>query len=121
MRAFLLFVIISCCAAQQRDDGQGPVIQPIHTSVTITAAPVEPAFDRRNSEVFSQTLFSRDDQMFQALDAGQHEGGGKSSRIRRFGFNLDHGGVNGGLKVLVEDIPQNQTTQGQGQGYRSSR
>src|SRR5207249_6966512 len=70
---------------------------------TITAAPVEPAFDRRNSEVFSQTLFSRDDQMFQALDAGQHEGGGKSSRIRRFGFNLDHGGVNGGLKVRSEE------------------
>lgn len=86
MRASLLFVIISCCAAQQRDDGQEPVIQPVHTSVTITAAPVEPAFDRRNSEVFSQTLFSRDDQMFQALDAGidagQHEGGGKSLEIR---------------------------------------
>src|SRR5713101_1917638 len=124
MRASLLFVIISCCAAQQRDDGQYPVIQPVHTSVTITAAPVEPAFDLRNSAVFSQTLFSRDDQMFQALDAGidggQHEGGGKSLEIRRFGFNLDHGGVNGGLKVLVEDIPQNQTTQGHGQGYLGS-
>ena len=81
MRAFLLFVIISCCAAQQRDDGQDPVIQPIHTSFTITAAPVEPAFDRRNSEVFSQTLFSRDDEMFQAPDAGQHVGGGKSLEI----------------------------------------
>jgi hypothetical protein len=124
MRASLLFVVISCCAALQRDDGQDPVIQPVHTSVTITAAPVEPAFDRRNSEVFSQTLFSRDDQMFQALDAGidagQHEGGGKSLEIRRFGLNLDHGGVNGGLKVLVEDIPQNQTTQGHGQGYLGS-
>jgi hypothetical protein len=28
------------------------------------------------------------------IDAGQHEGGGKSREIRRFGFNLDHGGVN---------------------------
>ncbi|HYR42687.1 MAG TPA: TonB-dependent receptor plug domain-containing protein [Terriglobia bacterium] len=37
--------------------------------------------------------------------------------IRRFGFNLDHGGVNGGLKVLVDDIQQNQGTQGHGQSY----
>ena len=48
---------------------------------------------------------------------GQHEGGGKSLEIRRFGFNLDHGGVNGGLKVLVDDVEQNQGTQGHGQGY----
>src|SRR5438093_150754 len=40
-----------------------------------------------------------------------------SDEIRRFGFNLDHGGVNGGLKVLVDDIQQNQGTQGHGQGY----
>src|SRR5262249_56227584 len=32
-------------------------------------------------------------------------------------FNLDHGGVNGGLKVLVNDVQQNQATQGHGQGY----
>ncbi|MBO0719907.1 MAG: TonB-dependent receptor, partial [Blastocatellia bacterium] len=64
---------------------------------------------------------SRDDQVFQTLDAGinagQHEGGGKSLEIRRFGFNLDHGGVNGGLKVLVDNVQQNQGTQGHGQGY----
>src|SRR6202171_2085081 len=118
MRAALLFTIVICCRGQQPD------LAPVHTSITITATPVEPAFDRRNSDVFSQTLFSRDDQMFQALDAGidagQHEGGGKSVEIRRFGFNLDHGGVNGGLKVLVEDVPQNQTTQGHGQGYLGS-
>ena len=62
--------------------------------------------------------------MFQQLnagiDAGQHEGGGKSLEIRRFGFNLDHGGVNGGLKVLVDDVQQNQGTQGHGQGYLGS-
>ncbi|MGH9755738.1 MAG: TonB-dependent receptor, partial [Blastocatellia bacterium] len=46
-----------------------------------------------------------------------HEGGGKSLEIRRFGFNLDHGGVNGGLKVLVDNVQQNQGTQGHGQGY----
>ena len=121
MRWALLFLVAVRCMAQQQEDAP---VQPLHTSITITATPVEPAFDRRNSEVFSQTLFSRDDQIFQALDAGinagQHEGGGKSLEIRRFGFNLDHGGVNGGLKVLVEDVPQNQATQGHGQGYLGS-
>jgi hypothetical protein len=90
-------------------------------SVVITAKPVEPAVDLRNAEVFSKTLFTRDDQTLQQLNAGisagQHEGGGKSLEIRRFGFNLDHGGVNGGLKVLVDDVQQNQGTQGHGQGY----
>src|SRR5205823_1399824 len=46
--------------------------------------------------------------------------GGKSLEIRRFGFNLDHGGVSGGLKVLVDDVQQNQATQGHGQGYLGS-
>jgi TonB dependent receptor/Carboxypeptidase regulatory-like domain/TonB-dependent Receptor Plug Domain len=90
-------------------------------SVVITAKTMEPSVDLRNAEVFNRTLFTRDDQVFQQLDAGidagQHEGGGKSLEIRRFGFNLDHGGVNGGLKVLVDDIQQNQATQGHGQGY----
>jgi hypothetical protein len=56
-------------------------------------------------------------QLNAGINAGQHEGGGKSLEIRRFGFNLDHGGVNGGLKVLVDDVQQNQGTQGHGQGY----
>ena len=90
-------------------------------SIVITAKSLEPAIDMRNAEVFNRTLFTRDDQVFQQLNAGinagQHEGGGKSLEIRRFGFNLDHGGVNGGLKVLVDDIQQNQGTQGHGQGY----
>jgi hypothetical protein len=92
-----------------------------HDSIVITAKTLEPAIDMRNSEVFDRTLFSRDDQVFQQLNAGinagQHEGGGKSLEIRRFGFNLDHGGVNGGLKVLLDDVQQNQGTQGHGQGY----
>lgn len=91
------------------------------TSIVITADPVEPEVDLRNAEVFNRTLFTRDDQVLQQLNAGinagQHEGGGKSLEIRRFGFNLDHGGVNGGLKVLVDDVQQNQGTQGHGQGY----
>jgi hypothetical protein len=57
------------------------------------------------------------DSLAAGINTGQHEGGGKSLEIRRFGYNLDHGGVNGGLKVLVDDIQQNQGTQGHGQGY----
>ena len=93
-------------------------------SIVITVNSVEPQVDLRNAEVFNRSLFTRDDQVFQQLDAGidagQHEGGGKSLEIRRFGFNLDHGGVNGGLKVLVDDVQQNQATQGHGQGYLGS-
>ena len=87
----------------------------------ISATALNPTIDQRNDAVYSKTLFSRDDQIFDTLAAGintgQHEGGGKSLEIRRFGFNLDHGGVNGGLKVLVNDVQQNQATQGHGQGY----
>jgi outer membrane receptor protein involved in Fe transport len=92
-----------------------------HESIVISGRTVEPSVDLRNAEAFNRTLFTRDDQVMQQLnagiDAGQHEGGGKSLEIRRFGFNLDHGGVNGGLKVLVDDVQQNQGTQGHGQGY----
>jgi outer membrane receptor protein involved in Fe transport len=97
------------------------LIPPVHESIVITASTLDPTIDRRNDAVYSKTLFSRDDQIFDTLaagiNAGQHEGGGKSLEIRRFGFNLDHGGVNGGLKVLVNDVQQNQGTQGHGQGY----
>jgi len=97
------------------------VIEPLHESMVITASALDPTIDRRNDSVYKNTLFSRDDQIFDTLasgiNAGQHEGGGKSLEIRRFGFNLDHGGVNGGLKVLVDDVQQNQATQGHGQGY----
>jgi hypothetical protein len=100
------------------------LVPPVYTSIVITAKPIEPAVDRLDAEVFTRTLFGRDDQLFHVLgagiNAGQHEGGGKSLEIRRFGFNLDHGGVNGGLKVLVDNIQQNQTTQGHGQGYLGS-
>lgn len=96
-------------------------VPPIHDSIVIEASALDPSIDRRNEAVFRDTLFSRDDQVFFTLDAGinagQHEGGGKSLEIRRFGFNLDHGGVNGGLKVLVDNVQQNQGTQGHGQGY----
>lgn len=96
-------------------------IPPIHDSLVITATTLEPGIERRDEAIYKNTLFSRDDQVFHTLNAGinagQHEGGGKSLEIRRFGFNLDHGGVNGGLKVLVDNVQQNQGTQGHGQGY----
>ncbi|HEY6184719.1 MAG TPA: TonB-dependent receptor [Terriglobales bacterium] len=92
-----------------------------HESLVITATALDPSIDRRNGAVYKNTLFNRDDQLMDTLAAGintgQHEGGGKSLEIRRFGYNLDHGGVNGGLKVLVDDVQQNQATQGHGQGY----
>jgi hypothetical protein len=96
-------------------------IAPVHQSLVISATALNPTIDQRNDNVYKSTLFSRDDQIFDTLasgiNAGQHEGGGKSLEIRRFGFNLDHGGVNGGMKVLVDDVQQNQATQGHGQGY----
>ena len=121
----LLLLTFAAWAQQSSDAPQDPPkIELLKTTIVITASPVEPGIDRRNSEVFTRTLFSRDDQIFHVLDAGisagQHEGGGKSLEIRRFGFNLDHGGVNGGLKVLVDGVQQNQGTQGHGQGYLGS-
>jgi len=99
----------------------GYSIPPVHESLVISDTALNPTIDQRNDNVYKSTLFSRDDQIFDTLAAGintgQHEGGGKSLEIRRFGFNLDHGGVNGGLKVLVDDVQQNQATQGHGQGY----
>src|SRR5215813_1454495 len=96
-------------------------IPSIHQSLVITAAALKPQVETHSDEVYKRSLFSRDDQLLETLNAGinagQHAGGGKSLEIRRFGFNLDHGGVNGGLKVLVDNMQQNQGTQGHGQGY----
>lgn len=93
-------------------------------TVTVTATPVDTATEQPEKEVFNRTLFTRDDQVLQLLNAGinagQHEGGGKSLEIRRFGYNMDHGGVNGGLKILLDGVQQNQGTQGHGQGYLGS-
>jgi hypothetical protein len=97
------------------------IIPQLRQSMVITATGLEPSIDRRNDTIYKNTLSLRDDQLLETLgsgiNAGQHEGGGKSLEVRRFGFNLDHGGVNGGLKVLVDDVPQNQATQAHGQGY----
>ena len=101
------------------------IIAPVNESVTIRANPLTPEVEQHNEEAFkNKTFVARDDQVINSLNAGisagQHEGGGKSIEIRRFGFNLDHGGVNGGLKVLVDNFQQNQVTQGHGQGFLGS-
>jgi hypothetical protein len=89
--------------------------------LTVTARIIEPTVDQRDQEIFKRTLFTRDDQVFQTLGAGlslgQHAGGGKSLEVRRFGFNLDHGGTGGGLRVLVDDILQNSVSGGHAHGY----
>ncbi|MBI4892028.1 MAG: TonB-dependent receptor [Acidobacteria bacterium] len=115
---------LALLCAQQREQPEEPEknrIPVFHQSVVVRATPVEVTIDRRNGEVLEKTLFSRDDQVFHLLDAGinagQHEGGAKSVEIRRFGYNLDHGGVSGGLKVLTDGVQMNQSTQGHGQGY----
>ncbi|MBC7797003.1 MAG: TonB-dependent receptor [Pyrinomonadaceae bacterium] len=96
-------------------------LSPINESVLIEDNTLSPQIELRNRNIYDNTLFSRDDQLLNTLNAGinvgQHEGGGKSLEVRRFGFNLDHGGVNGGLKILVDNVQQNQGTQGHGQGY----
>lgn len=92
--------------------------------VTVTAHVSEPSVDQRDAAVFSKTLFTRDDQVFQTLGAGlslgQHAGGGKSLEVRRFGFNLDHGGTGGGLKVLMDGVQQNSVSGGHAHGYLGS-
>ncbi|HKS41898.1 MAG TPA: TonB-dependent receptor, partial [Blastocatellia bacterium] len=97
------------------------IIPPVHESIVIQATALDPTIDRRNDTIYKDSLFVRDDQLVQTLNAGinvgQHEGGGKSLEVRRFGYNLDHGGVGGGLKFLVDGVQQNQGTQGHGQGY----
>ncbi|MEO6590475.1 MAG: TonB-dependent receptor plug domain-containing protein [Pyrinomonadaceae bacterium] len=97
------------------------VASPLNESVTITDDTLSPEIERRNDAIYKNNLFGRDDQIIQTLNAGinagQHEGGGKSLEIRRFGFNTDHGGVGGGVKILVDNVQQNQGTQGHGQGY----
>ncbi|MEZ5307250.1 MAG: TonB-dependent receptor [Pyrinomonadaceae bacterium] len=100
------------------------VVPKISEQVTIEADSLSPTVESKDSSIYENSLFSRDDQLIQTLNAGinagQHEGGGKSLEIRRFGFNTDHGGVNGGLKIVVDNVQQNQGTQGHGQGYLGS-
>lgn len=117
-------IATTAVAAPHDEKDPKDLLEPVHESITITASPLGPRVDPRNAEAFRKTLFTRDDQVFHLLNAGinvgQHEGGGKSLEVRRFGFNLDHGGVNGGLRITVDNVPQNYGTQGHGQGYLGS-
>ena len=61
-RSVLLLSLVPLATAQT------PEI--VKTTVVITAKPIEPTIDYRNAEVFQQTLFSRDDQIFHQLNAG---------------------------------------------------
>ena len=60
-------------------------IPPIHQSFVITASALEPQVETYSDEVYKRLLFSRDDQLLETLNAGinagQHEGGGKSLEI----------------------------------------
>src|SRR5262249_31804881 len=55
-------------------------IPPIHQSMVITASALQPQVETHSDEVYKRTLFSRDDQLLETLNAGinagQHEGGG---------------------------------------------
>jgi hypothetical protein len=76
---------------------------PVRTSIVITATTIESTVDRRDSAVFSETLFGRDDQILHVLgagiSAGQHEGGGKSLEISPVRFQPRLWWLNGGLKA----------------------
>ncbi len=97
------------------------LIPAVHDTVVIKAESIEPQINRQDETLYKEGFPARDDQiLFQfasGINAGQHEGGGKSLEIRRFGFNLDHGGVGPGLLIKVDNFDQNQSTQGHGQGY----
>lgn len=89
--------------------------------LTINERVVEPTVDQRDAAIFNKTLFTRDDQIFQTLGAGlnfgQHAGGGKSLEVRRFGFNLDHGGTGGGIRMNLDDMLVNQVSGTHAHGY----
>ncbi len=90
-------------------------------TLTVNERVIEPTVDQRDAAIFNKTLFTRDDQIFQSLGAGlnfaQHAGGGKSLEVRRFGYNLDHGGTGGGLRMNMDDLIVNQVSGGHAHGY----
>lgn len=62
------------------------VIAPIQESVVIQDTTLNPTIDQRNDTIYQNTLFERDDQLVEGLNAGihagQHEGGGKSAHAQ---------------------------------------
>ena len=68
MKALAILVIFGlACAGQEQP---ATPIPPVYTNITVAATPsdVDPAAQTKPSEVFSKTLFSRDDQIFHVLD-----------------------------------------------------
>ena len=92
--------------------------------IDVTEHIIEPSVEQRDAQIFVKTLFTRDDQIFQTLGAGlnfgQHAGGGKSLEVRRFGFNLDHGGAGGGLRFMRDGVFINDIAGGHAHGYLGS-
>ena len=94
MRTWILGLVAVAAFGQPDQTGapdpeKTPALPTVYASITISAKQTDPALERP---------------LDAGINAGHHEGGGKSLEIRRFGFNLDHGGVSGGLKVLVDDV-----------------
>jgi hypothetical protein len=50
------------------------IVPTIHESVVITANALDPTVDRRNDTIYKNTLFGRDDQLLQTLNAGINVG-----------------------------------------------
>ena len=109
-------------------------LEVVKTTVVITAKPLEPTIDTRNAEVFQQTLFSRDDQIFHQLNAGinagQHEGGGKSIRVLQEAniingpFSAEYGDFSGLGVVhirLRDSMPDKLTARFQGGAFNTQR
>ena len=97
MRLFVL--LLACvCAASAESVNSGRVLDSQGNAVAGAMVRVKPA-----SNAARQTASGCDDHVPQQLDAGidagQHECGGISLEIRRFGFNRDHGCVHAGLKA----------------------
>ena len=60
-------------ASSRADDVQLRVrytIPPLQESLVISATALSPTIDQRNDAVYTKTLFSRDDQIFDTLAAG---------------------------------------------------
>lgn len=62
MKAPMIVILLTFAAwAHQSSDApqDPPKIEPLKTTIVITARPVEPGIDRRNSEVFTRTSADR--------------------------------------------------------------
>ena len=85
------------------------VVAPIHESVVIVSDGLDPAIERRNGTVYRNTLFGRDYQLLETLNAGIMSVNTKAAvSLWNSPLRLQprSRGVNGGLKILVDDVQQ---------------